>query len=50
MYCLWLNISIVIIQSKINNEVQFGQAQNPLKNVAKVSSVDNTSELQDVFT
>ena len=38
------------MQSKINNEVQFGQALNPLKNVAKVSSIDNTSDLQDVFT
>ena len=35
------------MQSKINNEVQFGQALNPLKNVAKVSSIDNTSDLQD---
>ena len=38
------------MQSKINNEVQFGQALNPLKNVIKVSSIDNTSDLQDVFT
>ena len=38
------------MQSKINNEVQFGQALNPLKKVAKVSSFDNTSDLQDVFT
>ena len=33
------------MQSKINNEVQFGQALNPLKNVIKVSSIDNTSDL-----
>ena len=38
------------MQSKINNKVQLGQALNPLKNVAKVSSIDNTSNLQDVFT
>ena len=38
------------MQSKINNEVQFGQALNPLKKVVKVSSFDNTSDLQDVFT
>ena len=38
------------MQSRINNEVQFGQALNPLKNVAQVSSIDNTSDLQDVFT
>ena len=37
------------MQSKINNEVQFGQAVNSLKNVAKVSINDNTSDLQDVF-
>ena len=37
------------MQSKINNEVQFGQVLNLLKNVAKVSSIDNTSDLQDVF-
>ena len=38
------------MQSKINSKVQFGQALNPLKNLAKVSSIGNTSELQDVFT
>ena len=37
------------MQSRINNEVQFGLALNPLKNVAQVSSIDNTSDLQDVF-
>ena len=45
-----LNVFIVAMQSKIDNEVQFSQAMNPLKNVAKVSSMDNTSDLQDVFT
>ena len=38
------------MQSKTNNEVQFGEASNPVKNVAKVSSIDNKSDLQDVFT
>ena len=38
------------MQSKTNNEVQFGGASNPVKNVAKVSSIDNKSDLQDVFT
>ena len=38
------------MQSKIDNQVQFGQTLNPLKYVAKVSSIDNTSDLQDVFT
>ena len=37
------------MQSKINDEVQFDQAVNPLKNVAKVTSNDNTSDLQNVF-
>ena len=45
-----LNVFIVAMQSKIDNEVQFSQAMNPLKNVAKVSSMDNTSDLKDVFT
>ena len=38
------------MQSKIDNQVQFGQTLNPLKYVAKVSSIDNTSDLQDGFT
>ena len=38
------------MQSKIDNQVQFGQTLNPLKYVAKVSSIDNTSDLQDAFT
>ena len=38
------------MRSKIDNEVQISQALNLLKNVAKVSSVDNTSDLKDVFT
>ena len=36
--------------SKIIKEEQFGQALNPLKKVAKVTSVNNTSGLQDVLT
>ena len=38
------------MQSKIDNEIQFGQALNPLNNIVKVSSVDNLSDLKDVFT
>ena len=38
------------MQSKIDNEVQFARSLNTLKNVAKVSSVDNRSDLKDVFT
>ena len=38
------------MQSKINNEVQFFQALNLLKSVAKVSSIDNASDVQDVLT
>ena len=33
------------MQSTINDEAQFGQAVNPLTNVAKVASNDNTSDL-----
>ena len=33
------------MQSTINDEAQFGQAANPPKNVAKVASNDNTSDL-----
>ena len=46
----YANVSIVIMQSKINNKVQIGQALNPLKNAAKLSSINNTSDLKDVFT
>ena len=38
------------MQIKINNKVQIGQALNPLKNAAKLSSINNTSDLKDVFT
>ena len=44
------NKLIVVMQSKKNNEVQFGQALSQLKNAAKVLSINNTSDLQDVFT
>lgn len=37
------------MQSKIYNKVQFGQALNPVKNVAKVSSINDISDLQDIF-
>ena len=38
------------MQSKINNNVRLGQPLNLLNDVVKVSSVDNSSDLQDVFT
>ena len=38
------------MQSKINNKVQFGQALNPLNDVAKILIVDNSSDLKDVST
>ena len=38
------------MQNKINKEIQFVQALNPLKNKAKVSRINNTSDLQNVFT
>ena len=34
---------------KVNNRVQFGLALNPSNNVAKASSVNNATYLQDVF-
>ena len=38
------------MQSKINNNVRLGQPLNLLNDVVKVSSVDNSSDLQDVYT
>ena len=38
------------MQTKINKDVQLGQSLNPLNDVVKVSSVDNTTALKDVFT
>ena len=38
------------MQSKINNEIQLGQDLTPIKNAVKVASLDNTSDLLDVFT
>lgn len=38
------------LQNKINNDVSLGQSLNPPNDVAKPSSVDNSSDLQDVFT
>ena len=38
------------MESKINNGVQLGQSLNPLNGVAKVSRIDNSSDLIDVFT
>ena len=38
------------MQSKINNDVHLGQSLNPLNDIVEISSVDNWSDLQDVFT
>ena len=38
------------MQSKINKDVHLGQSLNPFNDIAKVSSVDNSSDIQDVFT
>lgn len=43
------NVFVVVMESEINNKVQFGHVLDPLKNVAKVSTINNTSNLQDVF-
>ena len=41
------NVFVVVMESEINNKVQFGHVLDPLKNVAKVSTINNTSNLQD---
>ena len=38
------------MQNKINNDVQVGKSLNPLNDVVKILSVDNSSNLRDVFT
>ena len=38
------------MKSKINNNIQLGQSLNPLNDVVKVPSVDNSSDLKDIFT
>ena len=37
------------MQREISNEIQLGETLNPLSNVSAVSSIDNTSNLKDVF-
>ena len=37
------------MQRKINNKIQLGETLSPLNNVSVVSSIDNTSNLKDVF-
>ena len=37
------------IQREISNNIQLGETLNPLNNVSAVSSIDNTSNLKDVF-
>ena len=34
---------------KISNKIQLGETLNPLNDVSAVSSIDNTSNLKDVF-
>ena len=34
---------------EINNKIQLGENLNPLKDLPKVSSIDNTSDLKDIF-
>ena len=37
------------MQRKISNKIQLGETLSPLNNVSVVSSIDNTSNLKDVF-
>ena len=37
------------MQREIGNKIQLGENLNPLNNVSAVSSIDNTSNLKDVF-
>ena len=37
------------MQREIGNKIQLGETLNPLNNVSAVSSIDNTSNLKDVF-
>ena len=34
---------------EISNKIQLGNTLNPLNNVSAVSSIDNTSNLKDLF-
>ena len=37
------------MQREISNKIQLGETLNLLNNVSAVSSIDNTSNLKDVF-
>ena len=37
------------MQRKISNKIQLGETLSPLNNASVVSSIDNTSNLKDVF-
>ena len=37
------------MQREISNKIQLGETLNPLNNVSAVSSIDNTSNVKDVF-
>ena len=37
------------MQREISNKVQLGENLNPLKDIIKISAIDNTSDLKDVF-
>ena len=37
------------MQRKISTKVQLGENLNPLKDIIKISAIDNTSDLKDVF-
>ena len=38
-----------ILQREISNKIQLGGNLNPLKDLPKVPTIDNTSDLKDVF-
>ena len=40
---------LIKIQREISNKIQLGETLNPLNDVSAVSSIDNTSNLKDVF-
>ena len=44
--CYLLSIKM---QTEISNKMQLGKTLNPLNNISGVSSIDNTSNLKDVF-
>ena len=37
------------MQREISNKIQLGETLNPLNDVSAVSSIENTSNLKDVF-